>query len=335
MKKIILLFVLFITWTFPCNAQELLQGKVYNSTDSTAIAGASVYFDGTNIGVSTDLDGNFRIRKNEGTTTPLIVSSLGFKTLVVDNSSLRPGVTLKIFLKESTEMLGEVFLETDPWSRRKKLGIFRREFLGNTYDAQRSKIKNEEAIELRYIPSKDILIAHAEAPLIITNKNLGYEVKYNLQNFKVEFSTGTSGLRLVHRVYYEGYTFFKELKNSPSKKILKNREQVYRGSSLHFMRALANRQLMENGFRIFQERFEVPPYQPFELVSVNDLVKVDVLKDTVTILYGDITQSLIAAEGHFYIDQWGNHSPPGNVIFGGAMGESRVARTLPMNYAIP
>lgn len=331
-KKIFCFIILLIGLISKSYSQETLRGIVYSLKDSTAIVGASVYFDGTNIGVSTDTEGKFQIIKSGGITSPLIISSLGYNTYVLTGISHNPDTTLKIFLGESTEPLDEVFIETDPWTRKRKLGVFRREFLGNTLDAALSKIKNEDAVKLRYIPSKNILLAYAEEPLIIKNKHLGYEVKYNLENFKVEFSTGTSGLRLVHLVYYEGYTFFSELRKSPSKKHLKNRDQAYKGSSLHFMRSLSSKKLHENGFRIFHEKFEVPPYQLFDIENSDELTQIKLLEKKITILYGDINQSLIVAEDIFFIDQWGNHTPPTKVIFGGDMGKSRIARTLPTNY---
>lgn len=313
-------------------SQETLKGTVYSAKDSTTVLGASVYFDGTNIGVSTGSDGGFQIINSGNITSPLIISSLGFKTYVVTETNSYPEATLKIFLRESTESLDEVMIETDPWTRKTKLRIFRREFLGNTPDATHSKIKNEDAVKLRYIPSKNVLLAHAEEPLLIKNRHLGYELRYNLENFKVEFSIGTSGLKLVNLVYYEGYIFFNELSKSPSKKHLKNREKIYKGSSLHFMRSLASKKLHENGFRIFHEKFEVPPYQLFLIENSDDLTRIKLLEERITILYEDFNQSYIIAKDIFFIDQYGNHTPPTNIIFGGDMGKMRIARTLPTNY---
>ncbi len=98
------------------------------------------------------------------------------------------------------------------------------------------------------------------------------------------------------------------------------------------MRSLANKKLHENGFRIFHEKFEVAPYQYFNIQPVGQVTTVDVLKEEISILYNNFYQSLLAAAGTFEIDQWGNHSPPAYVIFGGEMGHSRISRTLPLNF---
>lgn len=331
MKKFILILCL-VLGSVAAKGQEFLQGNIYSAKDSTAIVGASVYFDGTNIGVSSNADGSFKIRKEIGTTATLIISSLGYQTTAINSINGPETANLKIYLAESTESLGEVFLETDPWTRKKKLGIFRREFLGKTPEALQCKIKNEEVLKLVYVPSKDILLAFADEPLEVVNRHLGYEVNYNLENFRVEFATGDSGLYYTSLVYYEGYSFFQELRNKPRKKHLKNRSKTFRGSSLHFMRSLSAQQLSENEFKIFHKKFEVPPYQFFSFNKVNALTEINILTDELSILFNDFHQSMIMAKGTFYIDQWGNHTPPVNVIFGGDMGEGRFAKTLPLNY---
>jgi hypothetical protein len=327
--------LLFFTLIPDCgNAQtlEILEGTIYSGKDSTVVVGASIYFDGTNLGVSSNIDGKFSIKKGEGIAAPLVISSLGFQTIALHEFKAYINKSLKIYLAESTESLEAVFLETDPWSRKKKLAIFKRKFLGNTKETLQCKIINEDDIQLVYVPSKDILLAYAQVPLKITNRFLGYEVNYNLQNFKINFSTGESGFRLTRLVYYEGYSYFKELRKKPSKKIMSNREETYMGSSLHFMRSLADKKLSENGFRIFFDKFEVPPYQYFNIKPTGQATQIEVLRDELSILFNDLDQSLLATKGNFIIDQWGNHYPPANVIFGGEMSHSRISRTLPLNF---
>lgn len=312
-------------------SQDVLTGVVYSKADSTALPGASVYFDGTSIGVATNMEGKFRIT-GEGTTSPLIISMLGHKTFIVADHSKFEGKLPPIYLEESQERLGEVHLETDPWTQKKKLGIFRREFLGHTPAASKCKIVNEDALELRYIPSRETMVAYANEPLTIINRHLGYEITYNLTDFKVEFSTGTVGLQLVHLVYFEGTSFFKELRKSPPGRFLKNRKKAYTGSTLHFMRSLASRKLHENHFRIFDKSYEVPPYKPFSINNRDNLVLVELLTPQVTILHDELDQSAMEVSGPFFIDQLGNHTPPQAVIFSGEMGAGRAAQILPLDY---
>lgn len=324
-------FLVFsLVFSFSLHAQVKIEGRVVSTNDSLPIPGASVYFDGTSIGVSSGDEGLFSINTKSKISSPLIIAALGYKTHILPNVMAKPNIGI-IYLEETKESLGEVHLETDPWSRQKKLEIFRREFLGNDRAALQCRIKNEEAIDLRYIPSTQTLIAFSDEPLKIINRYLGYEITYNLTDFKVDFSTA-SGLRLTTMVYYEGYSFFKELRKKPSARLLKNREKAFRGSSLHFMRSLASQQLVENNFRIFFKSYEVLPYSYFRINQGNDLVEVELLGEKIILVYEPLVQSTIQAEGKFYIDRYGNYTPPQNVLFSGEMSKSRVSQMLPLNY---
>jgi hypothetical protein len=177
------------------------------------------------------------------------------------------------------------------------------------------------------------LVASAKEPLTIINRHLGYEVTYDLGDFRVEFSTGSSNLRFTHKIYYEGTSFFRELRSSPPPRYLRNREKAYRGSTLEFMRSLANKRLEVNNFRIFKKSFELAPYSPFTIRLEDGLTKVELKEESINILHREIDQSAMHTMGSFFIDRLGNHTPPQNVIFSGHMGHQRFAQTLPLNYS--
>ncbi len=85
----------------------------------------------------------------------------------------------------------------------------------------------------------------ADDPLVIDNKELGYRLKYQLEDFRYNFQT--------HVLIFYGYTLFTELdKNGPSKKQLKNREKAYNGSISHFMRSLYHDSLQAEGFEVYR-----------------------------------------------------------------------------------
>lgn len=309
-------------------AQSTIEGHVYSASDSSAIEGAAVYFDGTSVGVSTDKSGHFKIPA-KGTSSPLVISSLGFKAIVISNY---PPEEQKFFLIAETEELDAVVLESDPWSRARKLEIFRKEFLGRLNGSGKCRIKNEEVLSLNYSPSTETLTASATETLVIINRHLGYRIRYNLQDFKVQYSTGTSGLQLTHFVYYEGFSFFENLRKRTRKKIKENREKAYLGSGMHFMRSLVKEQLTEEDFKIFKGSYEVLPYSYFKLSKEKELTKVSILNEDLNILHNQFDQSGIIAEGDFYIDRFGNHSPPQAVMFSGEIAKKRVGQLLPLNY---
>lgn len=221
----ILKFLYFFVFalSYSLQAQIEISGRIISANDSLPLTGASVYFDGTSIGVASGDDGRFSLKTENSLSSVLIINAMGYKSRFIHNYSEQPNIG-HILLEESEESIGEIHLETDPWSRKKKLEIFRREFLGNTPMALQSKIENGDVINLRYIPSTETMVAFADEPLKITNKYLGYKITYNLTDFKAEF-TSPGGLRLTKLVYYEGYSFFEELRKKPSRRLLKNRKK--------------------------------------------------------------------------------------------------------------
>ena len=139
MRYLVLVFWLFVSLSG--SAQDKLSGNVYSARDSTALADVSIYFDGTTLGTITNQNGHYSIAIQPGVKSALVISMLGYNPVYISNygnsRELPP-----VFLTESTEQLGEVFLETDPWSREHKMREFKREFLGRTQASQNVKILN-------------------------------------------------------------------------------------------------------------------------------------------------------------------------------------------------
>lgn len=332
-SKTILLFSTIILFQIGnCFSQNHLNGKVYSAKDSLAIFGASVYFDGTSIGVSTNNEGFYKISFKENNSS-LIISSLGYEPAIISANKYKSKNSLpNIYLNEKLEGLNTVYLETDPWNRLRKLRIFKREFLGSNKIALFCKILNENSLELRYIPSSKTLVANSNEPLIIENKYLGYILKYNLTDFEVKFEISSNGLILPFSTYYEGFSFFEPLKKRTSKKILKNRTKSYLGSSLHFMRSLYSKNLDENNFKIFYERLQVPTYKYLDVSQNQNMKEVELLAEKIAILYDNLEQSGLITKGKFRIDYLGNHTPPESIILSGDMSKKRISELLPLNY---
>ncbi|MFC6859221.1 carboxypeptidase-like regulatory domain-containing protein [Zunongwangia atlantica] len=326
-------FILFL-FSVPLSAQQVYTGRVLSAKDSSALQGVSIYFDGTSLGTTSNKEGFFKIQNTASNISPLIFRSIGYTTRTVANISVFKDDNFPIvFLEESIDQLETVVLETDPWTREHKLRVFRREFLGKTEAATKSKILNEDAIKLKYSPSNAELIAFANEPIIIENKYLGYIIEYELMDFTVKYSGGSSGLQLVDFTFYEGTSFFRELNEKVKRRFIKHRKEAFSGSLLQFMRALANKKLTEHNFRIFHERFEVAPYKYFEIAPEGKFTKVIMLAKQLSILYED-QQSAIIYEYPFYIDEFGNVSPTRSYSISGFMGQSRIANTLPLNYGL-
>ena len=339
-KIFIILLILFCLFV---NAQTF-EGKVLEVDTNQPLEAVSVYFDGTSIGTITNSEGFFSIElpENKNTKSLLVISSVGYQTLTVSNNALKLNTTY--YLTEKETSLDEVVL-FDDWSRRKKLNIFRRQFLGSDKESLKCEIKNEDAIRLVYNKSDNQLYASANQPIVIVNKALGYKVYYDLVDFEVTFTNCLDCFRGVKTVFYSGTSRFEELNiNKVKSKYIKARKKSYYGSLLHFMRSLSTNSTKMDGFELFIKApakeselyFNTNIETVFETIKRLGLVQVNLLqKHKVVIRYNTIEQSALLIEDEdktFFIDDFGIHSPVDKIIFGGRFGHSRLSTMLPNNY---
>ncbi len=329
-------FLVFISLLFASiSFAQTLEGYILDKKTQEPLYGVSVYFDGTTIGTATNEEGKFSIRYKPSTKSPLVVSFIGYQTLLFDVRKLENGA--KIYMTLKPQALGTVYLENDPWSRRKKMDIFKREFIGTSVEPFQCKILNLDDIKLTYNPTTQKLNAYAEKPIIIKNKYLGYTVAYTMEDFEADLRLTTTGKVLTRSVYIEGSTFYTELNKRVRRKHRKARELEFGQSVLYFMRSLAKKQLTENGFQIFHKRFIVPPYKYFEITPVGEDTFVKLKADKLVIVYDRFHKSfmtILEDEKEFMINKYGNYSPPRKISFGGVLGDKRIANTLPLDYGL-
>lgn len=106
--RIIFILLSFILVSFSVNAQQLT-GRITEKDDKgelSPIAGANVYFAGTNTGTTTDSKGEFKLIKSKELNFKLVISFVGFKsdTLEVpdDQNYIEHSLSQEIFLEDLT-----------------------------------------------------------------------------------------------------------------------------------------------------------------------------------------------------------------------------------------
>lgn len=324
--KLKLLFLLLLSFS-AVKSQITIRGKVYNARDSSAVAGASVYFDGSSIGTSTLKDGSFEISLREKLKSHFIISSIGFKTVTLQNVYQYGKVKLVVYLQENNEELPMVFLENDPWTREKKLKIFREQFIGSGKAAEMCEILNDSILNLNYNPNTQRLTASATRPLIIKNEYLDYLINYNLVDFHADFKD-----QKIQSVFYAGTSYFNELKEDVPNIVLRKRQKAYLGSSLHFMRSLINHRLKSEKFQLFLKRKEITLNEAISLKEKNGLVESHFKINAIRVCYNEKYWSKIIGQRDFIIDQFGNFSPPDALLFSGYISTKRISEMVPLNY---
>lgn len=326
-------FLAYFCFIWNNGASQTLNGVVLNAKTKAPIESATIYFDNTTVGVISNIKGEFSIQYSKAIKSPLVISFLGFKKQII--TDYRTQKNLVILLEETTETLREVVVNADDGlTRKKKLKLFRNEFLGTLRFGKSCKFLNEEDIIIRYNKNDKKLTAHSKAPLQIKNKALQYLITYDLISFNLKFKSGTS--LQTHTVGFSGTTYFKNLDNIKTKKALKNRTKAYKGSRLKFMRALYAKALEANKFEIYNKSFKANPWDYFKIEPIKDSdFKTVTLSQKANVLYNKIEQSTIEfLTPSILIDFYGNYTHVEKVLFSGAMGEQRIGELLPFDYGL-
>ena len=178
MKKLVCIVFLFV---FTTNYSQTVSGTVVDSNEEP-IVGASVYFDGTLYGATTDFDGKFSFNIKSSINAPLVVSFIGYEKIYL--SDINFNRRYKFILQESTETLKEVVVLNNEFSRKQMMTVFKKQFLGTTKAGKKCTIENEEELYFIYDKKELMLKAFADKPLIINNPFLGYKVYFDLNSFE-------------------------------------------------------------------------------------------------------------------------------------------------------
>jgi hypothetical protein len=109
--------------------QSLLSGTVVEAANQEPIPFATVYFDGTTIGQTTDEHGTFQLSAEQiELPALLVVSHVGYQTLSLSVDSVQQ--ELKLALRIQEQMISTVVVQ-DRDRRQKNLEEFRQVFLGS------------------------------------------------------------------------------------------------------------------------------------------------------------------------------------------------------------
>ncbi len=239
--KIYLTF-LFLIFTILSFGQITLNGNVVHFKTNEPIAGANVFISNTSYKTVTNTKGEFVFERVNIQKGELIVNALGYKHKVIEIDN-KMANELIILLEPQAKELDAVLIRSYEKEGYKKWGkLFNDGFIGNTHEAVDCKIDNIKALKFYYNKKTHTLSVNANEPLKIINKALGYQIDYTLEDF--EYNTKSNIL------FYSGYPVFTEIQKGKRKmqKWEEKRNDCYKGSIMHFMRAMYRNKLTEEGF---------------------------------------------------------------------------------------
>jgi len=322
MKKFALSFLLILFYFV--SYSQIIKGTVVDKNTNAKIYKASVYFNGTSTGTTTDEDGNFSLDISKNLSMSISISAIGYYS--VSKSIYSTNELLEIQLMPKVYSLNEVVVSSKSLKKRREINleIFREQFLGTTYNSTNCKILNESDITFNYESDKDTLKAFASKPLEIDNKALGYRVTYYLDKFEYVKVNGF--------IFSIGSALFAE--NLPDSKMLKkiqnDRQKTYLGSQVHFLRALWSNKLEAEGFVLKSWKGAIFKYGDIVVESGNNKY-FSGSNRFLKVYYGTQMTNLVLRDQYVKFDPRGYFDPVGIGWFG-AMTNQRIADRLPSDY---
>jgi hypothetical protein len=329
MKKIAL-FVLIQSLCFVLYPQ-IIRGTIMDESTGVSIPYAAVYFNGTFAGTSSDSDGYFEIDISTNLSVPLIISALGYYSSSVTDPS--PDKFYRILLKPKVFELEDVIVGADGgrYSRRGRkadMRLFREVFIGETPNAKKCKILNEDDLFFSHSSRGDTLKAFSLKPLSIENEALGYKISYYLDRF--EYSGRQASF------YFSGNIRFMQdstVRYRRSRRYEENREEAYTGSRMHFFRSLWNSDLDSTGFRVLDAEHNELSCNDF-VIQADSLSKYLRNIGTLRILFsGKQPGSYIYFNrDSVFFNRSGNFDGS-RIRWDGRMSDQRIADQLPYEYS--
>lgn len=341
--------ILLFTLLFSDVQSQIFKGSVHDQLTDSALSYAIIYISGTSVGTYADENGNFELDITRFSSLPVTVSLLGYQSVTLYEHDYNN--TYKICLLPKMEELNEVTITGKKKGNRElNLRIFKREFLGETENADYCEIINEKDLRFSYRPDSNILEASCIRPLIIRNKALGYTIEYYLDRFRyARYNRVRSETGSLSETFYIGNYLFKDelltLNESERNNVEERREKAYLGSRMHFFRSLylghfitktANKILLSDNTHLYQN-FTLGSKRtinPTSLVSKKDSLS-GYLKLTgdLFVTYNSKNSIMKPNKDSVFIQKDG-YFDPYDISFQGYMSNQRIGDLLPFEYSL-
>ena len=230
------LFTFALLLIFGICFSQIITGNIENEAGNP-VSNVNIYVDGSKISTVSASDGSFSIDIQNLKNGNLVFQKETFESYsIAINKAL--GKKVKVVLNKFKDIEEVVLIPYTEEAYRNYIQYFLNEFIGS--DQNNVKIKNQRTLKFSYDKKNKLLKVKAPKTLTISNKNLGYEIQYNLIAFEADFNNNT--------ISYAGTSFFKEISQKNTVKI--NRMDAYSGSMMHFLRSVYSKTTSQEGFII-------------------------------------------------------------------------------------
>ncbi len=325
MKKLFLLLV--FTLSALISYGQIICGQVLDQETRKPVDYASVFFNGTFLGTSTNENGEFELDVTAYANRALQISAVGYRSTTLKSFKAHEQYT--VLLKKAVFEIQEVSVESESLvkARKRCMRIFKDEFLGQSRNSKACMIINEEDITFNYQSDHDTLRAFARKPLVILNNALGYQITYYLEKFEYD---------KVHKITsFTGNIIFNldmAVSGHQRKEFESKRKKTYYGSSKHFFSALWLNKHSTEGFRV-QEVESLYPLENKDFVLEDaDGKKYFTYHQNLEIAYDYYLTTVSFRYPRVYFGRDGFFEPEA-ILWYGYMSHARIADWLPYEYS--
>ena len=269
MKTNVAIFIFwFLNISFSIEAQQIISGRITDATDGKPLSYVSVRIANTTVGTYSDDSGNYNLNTPGEGVYEIVVNCIGYKPVFHKLDKPQPFHQVDIALEINEIELKEVVINAARSKHtREHIDFFWRVLLGVKPSKKGLELLNPEKVHF-YLNNESILTVTCNEPIEIVNHELGYHIRYVLQNFQADYRTGD--------LILDGRPNFETLiaQNITQRyRWEKKREEVYGVSLNHFIRALYRNQILENGFIIVKGY--LPNGGEIEILSSEDFLQMD------------------------------------------------------------
>jgi hypothetical protein len=238
-------FLSFLLISLSAFTQVNLKGKVVDAQTREPLVGASVFAQNTTRGTITNAEGKFQLYLEKG-GYELVITFTGYNSRNI-NVTGSETEEMMVELEKADNSMSEVVIRSssevaEGWDIYGR--FFLDHFLGATPFSDSCFLLNAPALKFLYYKRNDRLKVLSGEPLLISNKALGYEMRYELDSFVHFFQTGINS--------YRGRCLYSEMTGSEEEiaRWKANRRKAYQGSKLHFLRSFYDSTLQKEGFTV-------------------------------------------------------------------------------------
>jgi len=255
-----MLLMLFISYT--SFSQRYISGCVTDAEDGNSIPAVTVFIANTTAGITTDLEGNYRLKIPGEGSYRLVISHVGYQSVSMEIKPGKNSVEFNVALQ--IQELDEVAVSAGIRFRPKDINLFWTTVFGRNPSPRTIRTTNPEAVYYYYNAETRILKVICREPLQIVNYETGYHINLILNHFIHDYRTGVTDWS-----YQYVFTELEPATDRQKKSWEKKRKEVYDVSISKFIKSLYNNSLLNDGFVLATLRETSNPRIPFQITLLN------------------------------------------------------------------